>query len=251
MNVQQNSYSRAKADGTLDLLGDAGFLEAYAATAKLLGTCFAYSPKEEASMRALAAIRSMDIASDWPFDAEAEDGTTGEMSMRVQAASLIEDGLSEDEASLAQEYQRLFVGPGHLAAAPWGSVYLDRDKVLYGCSWVELRAWMREHGVVVKYDEHVPEDQIGRILVLSAEVALQKRELLPELLGNHMLPWAGHYFRLVAGRRSPCNLQRFGAACARDDYRRANAIGNNARQSQAVSLTYAENSAWRRSESAS
>ena len=35
MNVQQKSYSRAKADGTLDLLGDAGFLEAYAATAKL------------------------------------------------------------------------------------------------------------------------------------------------------------------------------------------------------------------------
>ena len=56
---------------------------------------------------------------------------------------------------------------------------------------------MREHGVVVKYDEHVPEDQIGRILVLSAEVALQKRELLPELLGNHMLPWAGHYFNLL------------------------------------------------------
>ena len=44
MNVHQKSYSRAKADGTLDLLGDAGFLEAYAATAKLLGTCFAYSP---------------------------------------------------------------------------------------------------------------------------------------------------------------------------------------------------------------
>ena len=118
MNVQQKSYSRAKADGTLDLLGDAEFLEAYAVVAKLLGTCFAYSPKEEASMRALAAIRSMDIASDWPFDAEAEEGTTGEMSMRAQAASLIEDGLSEDEASLAQEYQRLFVGPGHLAAAP-------------------------------------------------------------------------------------------------------------------------------------
>ena len=119
MNVQQKSYSRAKADGTLDLLGDAGFLEAYAVVAKLLGTCFAYSPKEEASMRALAAIRSMDVASDWPFDAEAEEGTTGETSMRAQAASLIEDGLSEDEASLAQEYQRLFVGPGHLAAAPW------------------------------------------------------------------------------------------------------------------------------------
>ena len=108
MNVQQKSYSRAKADGTLDLLGDAEFLEAYATTAKLLGTCFAYSPKEEASMRALAAIRSMDVASDWPFDAEAEEGTTGETSMRAQAASLIEDGLSEDEASLAQEYQRLF-----------------------------------------------------------------------------------------------------------------------------------------------
>ena len=62
---------------------------------------------------------------------------------------------------------------------------------------------MREHGVVVKHDEHVPEDQIGRILVLSAEVALQKRELLPELLGNHMLNGLGEYwralFQLVAG----------------------------------------------------
>lgn len=37
MNVHQKSYSRAKADGTLDLLGDAGFLEAYAATRSFWG----------------------------------------------------------------------------------------------------------------------------------------------------------------------------------------------------------------------
>ena len=145
MNAQQCSYSREKVDGEGDVLLDAGFLEAYAASAKLLGVCFTYSPKEDAAARALAAIRAMDVAADWPFDAEAEKG---EASMRVQAAALIARGTSETEAELAEEYQRLFVGPGHLAAPPWGSVYMDHDKVLYGCTWVELRDWMREHGVV-------------------------------------------------------------------------------------------------------
>ncbi len=195
MDAQQCSYSREKIDEANDVLFDDGFLEAYAASAKLLGVCFAYSPKEDAAARALAAIRAMDVAADWPFDVGAEKG---EASMRAQAAMLIAQGASETEAELAEEYQRLFVGPGHLAAPPWGSVYMDHDKVLYGCTWVELRDWMRVHGVVAEYDERVPEDQIGRILVMSAEVARQKCELLPELLGNHILPWAGRYLDLLA-----------------------------------------------------
>ncbi len=190
MNVQQETYSSGKLDEACSLLFDASFLEAYAAATKLLGVCFAYSPKEGAASRALAAIRAMDVAADWPF---------GEGGTLANAASLIEKGVDENPAELAEEYQRLFVGPRHLAAPPWGSVYMDHDKVLYGCTWVELRDWMRARGVNAEYDEHVPEDQIGRLLVMSAEVAREKIGVLPELLGNHILPWAGHYFDLLAG----------------------------------------------------
>lgn len=146
MNVQQKSYSRAKADGTLDLLGDAGFLEAYAATAKLLGTCFAYSPKEEASMRALAAIRSMDVASDWPFDAEAEEGTTGETSMRAQAASLIEDGLERRRSFARAGISALIRRAGSFGGCPMGvGLFGSRQSALWllvgRASRLDARAW--------------------------------------------------------------------------------------------------------------
>lgn len=173
-----------------DLLDDADFIEAYCAAAILLGACFAWSPKNSDASSAVAVIRAMDVASDWPF---------GEGEELATAAQLIVDGIQESDANLAVEYQRLFVGPGHLAAPPWGSVYMDHDKVLYGCTWVELRDWMRAHGVEAECDERVPEDQIGRLLIMSAEVAREKTEALPELLGTHILPWAGHYFDLLTG----------------------------------------------------
>lgn len=181
-------YTREVPSEVGDVLREEGFLEAYCAAATLLGVCFAQSPKCEDASAALAAIRAMDIAADWPF---------GESGPLAQAAQRIAEGAQESEVDLAGEYQRLFVGPGHLVAPPWGSVYMDRDKVLYGCTWVELRDWMRAHGIESEYDERVPEDQIGRLLVLSAEVTREQTAALPELLGNHILPWAGHYFDLL------------------------------------------------------
>ena len=130
-----------------DLLDDADFIEAYCAAAILLGACFAWSPKNSDASSAVAVIRAMDVASDWPF---------GEGEELATAAQLIVDGIQESDANLAVEYQRLFVGPGHLAAPPWGSVYMDHDKVLYGCTWVELRDWMRAHGVESECDERFP-----------------------------------------------------------------------------------------------
>lgn len=188
------AYALRDPDATHAVLCDDAFVSAYAAAAKLLGLCLAFSPKQEDSALALAAIRGMNIAQDWPFGG----GGHGETALLSQAALLIGQGAEERGEALSQEYQRLFVGPGHLVAPPWGSVYMDRDKVTYGATWVELREWMRACGIESEYGERVPEDQIGRLLVMSSEVVSQRRDALPELLGDHLLPWANRYCDLLA-----------------------------------------------------
>ena len=54
---------------------------------------------------------------------------------------------SEFPEAVSEEFMRLLRGAGFSPAPPWGSVYMDRDKVMYGRTWVMLRDWMRAHGV--------------------------------------------------------------------------------------------------------
>ena len=67
-----------------------------------------------------------------------------------------------------QEYRRLFVGPAPKPAPPWGSVYTDRECVVFGESTLALRAWMRAQGIARLVDDKTPEDHIGLMLVLMA-----------------------------------------------------------------------------------
>lgn len=72
-------------------------------------------------------------------------------SLSGEAASLDCDnadavGLALSDA-LVWEYRRLFVGPAAKAAPPWGSVYTDRECVIFGRSTLALREWLRHVGV--------------------------------------------------------------------------------------------------------
>ena len=49
---------------------------------------------------------------------------------------------SADEDALAAEFSRLFEGVGDMPAPPWGSVYLDKDRVVFGASTVEYRQFL-------------------------------------------------------------------------------------------------------------
>ena len=178
-------YSVADEAATRELFASPEFAEAFSAAARLLGCCFLLSPaKGGDGAAALAAIRSMDVASDWPF---------GDAADLARAADLLARGANEGDLELGAEFGRLLRGPGKLPAPPWGSVYMDRDQVLYGWTWLALREWMRKHGVHGEYSERDPEDQFGRLLVMCAQVSLDRPDLLPELLGEHLLPWAGRF----------------------------------------------------------
>ncbi|MDO4890650.1 MAG: Tat proofreading chaperone DmsD [Coriobacteriaceae bacterium] len=161
-----------------------------------LGPFFRYDPKREfdvigPSYDAIMQLNAQEAAKDWPFADE---------KAVFRALCLMQEGLEDDldEEAIIWEYRRLFVGPAHKAAPPWGSVYTDKDGVMFGGSWVALREWMRENGLAVAEGEsREPEDHIGLMLEMMAWLAQERPELVGPFLQLHLLPWAGHFLARV------------------------------------------------------
>lgn len=101
------------------------------------------------------------------------------------------------KADLPRQYQRLFIGPQDLPAPPWGSVYLDKEAVIFGDSLLALRDFLRRNAISVAAPEGEPEDHIGLMLMLCAYLAENRPELLAEFLQTHLLSWAPRQLSLL------------------------------------------------------
>lgn len=139
-----------------------------------------------ASFEALAALDAEAAGEDWPF-VDTEEARSALRHMQEGLAAGIDD---ED---LMWAYRRLFVGPGRLVAPPWGSVYTDHECVIFGESTLDLRAWMRDHGIERITDERTPEDHIGLMLAMLSFLVQERPELVDEYAADHLLTWAPHY----------------------------------------------------------
>ena len=169
-------------------------LEGIAFAGRTLGPLFRHDPlldreKVEALYVTLARSNPTALCEEWPF--VAPDEALEPITDMVRGAKRFEDELAVDNeslaatSSLADEYRRLFVGPAKKAAAPWGSVYTDRDQVVFGLSTLELREWLRKNGIEVRRGEsEEPEDHIGTMLELMAWLADNR----PQLLGDYVGP---------------------------------------------------------------
>lgn len=153
--------------------------EEVSACLSVLGAAFSSDPAKAEHAGYYEGLARLAEEGDWPCGSSEEVG---------RAFSLMVHGM-EDRGSMRRAYQRLFVGPGHIAAPPWGSVYLDRSCVLYGSSLFDLREWMHAHGIEVRWNKKEPEDHVGTLLLLAGWVMQEKPSLLTELLSEHILPW--------------------------------------------------------------
>ncbi len=169
-----------------------------AAAFDLMGLLFACDPvQDERSPELFAQVAAMDVelmSSEWPF---VDPGL---------AKPLLEEmkrGASGDLCELAREYRRLFVGPQALPAPPYGSVYTDRDQVVFGESTLALRAWLRRVGIAVENDEVAPEDHIGIMLQLLAWIMRTKPALTDDYLVLHVLTWAPHFLSQLEDAAAP------------------------------------------------
>ncbi len=94
-----------------------------------------------------------------------EDGSWQQQWPFPVAAPLASGFAASAEETLPEARQRLFIGPWALPAPPWGSVWLDKESVLFGDSTLALRQWMRENGIALEADGNEPEDHFGTVLL--------------------------------------------------------------------------------------
>ena len=159
----------------------------------VLGPLYLNDPKLDADKATplLEAFAGLDehAADEWPFGGDEAAPYLDEMR---QAAAM---SFAGDRDALMWEYRRLFVGPGGMPVPPWGSVYTDRECVVFGASTLALRQWMRERGIERLGTEADPEDHIGYLLLLMAWIAEHQPEFLREFMEQHLLTWSAHFLK--------------------------------------------------------
>lgn len=162
-----------------------------------LGKLFFYDPQQDAHeayplFETFATVDAPSLAAEWVgLDAEERKKAAAAFALFGDA---VEDGRVKDE--VAWEYRRLFVGPHKMPCPPYGSAYTDRERVIFGVTCLELRTWMRAHGIE-GIEDNLPEDHIGKVMMLAAWLCLERPDLLGEFLERHVLPWSGHYLNYL------------------------------------------------------
>lgn len=151
-----------------------------ALTGRILGSLFYTDPRD----KSIAALLSFFSTDEWVAQWPVQFAGLSPIARRLQS------GLNNSNA-LYNAWQRLFIGPYALPSAPWGSVWLDKEKVLFGDSTLMLRRWMQERNITHFASQNEPEDHIGLLLMLAAWLAESNDErAVEELLAWHLLPWS-------------------------------------------------------------
>lgn len=113
---------------------------------------------------------------------------------------------TDDAAFVAvrDDYTRLFVGPGSLLAAPWESVYTNKDRAVFQRETVSVKNWYQRFDLVLASSYNEPADHVGLEFAFLAELAAltisaseiqdggEVKRLIDAQRGfvsQHMLPW--------------------------------------------------------------
>ncbi|WP_089137807.1 molecular chaperone TorD family protein [Vibrio rumoiensis] len=107
-----------------------------------------------------------------------------------------------DIDALNMAHDEFFSGIADIPVPPWGSVYLDRECVLFGESTSEYKQFLVKQGFEFETHNNDPLDHIGLMLMTLGELLEnqtndQASAALEELLTTHMLPWTTHYLTQI------------------------------------------------------
>lgn len=129
-----------------------------AMSGRVLGALFYYAPDSDAAAPLIAMMRHPGWREQWPWQ---DPQFTG-------IAAAITDGITYPDEPLPVAFQRLFIGPDALPSPPWGSVWLDKENVLFGDSMLALRQWMRDNGIEYQMQHNEPDDHFATLLMMTA-----------------------------------------------------------------------------------
>ncbi|EGO63721.1 molecular chaperone [Acetonema longum] len=130
---------------------------------------------------------------------------------RLIAQDLTRSQEPEYKRALREDFKRLFVGPGHLEAPLWESVYRTEEKILFGEPTMAVRRFYQSSGAAIAKQNNEPEDHIGIELNFMARLCEEaiKFENLDEMiegldcqkrfLQEHLWQWVPAFCRVVLG----------------------------------------------------
>jgi len=173
----------------------------------------------------LKIIVAEELFSDWPL--------TGDHPSTRQGLSIMRQFASDYDAasftSLNRDYARLFVGPDHLLAPPWESVYLGREHLLFEEETYAVREFYARFGLQTPSLNVEPDDHFALELAFVAHCCTLALEALErgddealdrvltaghEFLSEHLLRWAPAFLERVI-ERSQSDFYRGAAYLAR------------------------------------
>lgn len=157
-----------------------------------------------------ARVAAPGLLAEWPLEHDAP--TAHGLELLGRSVGTVAGVEAEDLAAVQRDYQALFVGPGHLLAAPYESVHRTQDRLLFDEPTLKVRAAYRAFGLEAPRLHREPDDHLGlelHFLSVLCERALDAlaqgdEPLLDSLfaahsafLTDHVLAWAPEVLDLV------------------------------------------------------
>ncbi|HBV76657.1 MULTISPECIES: molecular chaperone TorD family protein [Vibrio] len=159
---------------------------------KTLGSLFYYRPCEYSQY-------GIDEILNTPLDPE---DASPLMQQFISTLTAFKQANIDDLTTLHDQH---FSGIADIPAPPWGSVYLDRECVLFGESHTQYKQFLTKAGFEFETKNNDPLDHIGLMLMaLSALLDTQENDNaidsaeLQEMLSVHLLPWSHTYLSNVS-----------------------------------------------------
>lgn len=140
---------------------------------------------------------NLELFNDWPFSSS-EDS--------VKGLKLIKDFMEKYSEEVfpvvLDNFNKLFIGPGHLFAPPWESVYKEDDHTIFGESTLQVRKRYKKQGIEINNMHREPDDHMGyecaylNVLLAEAASVDDNTELKAEIVDfiqTHPMSWVNEF----------------------------------------------------------
>lgn len=153
-----------------------------------------------------------EFAEEKVFDSMLAAATRVHPDLAAYARQMGEDFATEGMQNLLLDYTRLFLGPSHIIAKPYGSIWLEQQGTLMGESTVAVMALYKEGGFEMDEEfrelpDHIAAELEFLYLLIYREneahrngnpgAAQEKAELRRRFLDQHLGRWVGPFTTAV------------------------------------------------------
>ncbi len=120
--------------------------------------------RRDAAASMLEGLRTAGLAGSWPLEGDAH--RTG--------VALLEAAVRESASpeALVEDFDALFVGPGHMHACPYESVYRSLEGLTFEAETMQVRRFYADHGLQAPAFNREPDDHIGLEVAFVGQLCL-------------------------------------------------------------------------------